>query len=406
MKKSIFIAIHYLEIGGAEISLIGFLQSIDYSKYDVDLFIYSHRGELIEYIPKQVNVLKEIGVYAHMESSVGTALKRGYFRLVVRRVWAKIRYALYKIKHPSLDNHPLYNIISESVLPILPKIGRKEGYDLAISYLQPHYIVLEKVRAAKKVCWIHTDYACIGVDVQQEIGMWNAYDSIVSISEDVTNSFLSVFPSLKNKILLLKNILSADFVCRRTLEIEEKEVRKEMPEAEGVVNLLSVGRFCYAKNYDNVPDICRRIINKGCRVCWYLIGYGSDEELIRKKIKEAGVENSVVILGKKANPYPYIKACDIYVQPSRFEGNSVTVREAQILAKPVVITAYPTSGSQVEDGQDGFIVPQDNEGCAAAMAEIIKDKVLIEKIRAGVVKKNFENKEQIKVLDTMFRHNV
>ncbi len=402
MKKSILIAIHYLEIGGAEISLIGFLQSIDYSKYDVDLFVYSHRGELLEYIPKQVNLLKEIGVYAHMEASVGTALKRGYFGLVLRRVWAKIRYAFYKIKHPSLDNHPLHNIISESVLPILPKIGRKEGYNLAISYLQPHNIVLKKVSAAKKACWIHTDYACVGVDVQQEIGVWSAYDNIVSISEDVTNSFLSVFPSLKNKILLLKNILSADFVRQRTLEIEEKEIRKEMPKLEGGVNILSVGRFCYAKNYDNVPDICRRIINKGCRICWYLIGYGSDEELIRKKIKEAGVEKNVVILGKKANPYPYIKSCDIYMQPSRFEGNSVTVREAQILAKPVVITAYPTSGSQVEDGQDGIIVPQDNEGCATAMAEIIKDKVLIEKIRAGVVKKNFENKEQINVLDTMF----
>ena len=57
MKKRIFISMHYMEIGGAEISLIGLLQAMDYSKYDVDLFIHSHQGELMQFIPKEVNLL-------------------------------------------------------------------------------------------------------------------------------------------------------------------------------------------------------------------------------------------------------------------------------------------------------------------------------------------------------------
>ena len=95
--------------------------------------------------------------------------------------------------------------------------------------------------------------------------------------------------------------------------------------------------------------------------------------MIRRKIVETGMEDNVIILGKKANPYPYIKACDIYVQPSRYEGKSVTVREAQILCKPVVITDYPTARSQVRDGVDGVIVPMDNEGCAAGIVSLIID---------------------------------
>ena len=67
-KKKIFIAIHYLEVGGAEISLIGLLQSLNYSRYDVDLFVYSHRGELMEYIPEQVNLLEEKGCYPYLEA--------------------------------------------------------------------------------------------------------------------------------------------------------------------------------------------------------------------------------------------------------------------------------------------------------------------------------------------------
>lgn len=138
-------------------------------------------------------------------------------------------------------------------------------------------------------------------------------------------------------------------------------------------HLLSVGRFCEAKNYDNVPDICKRVIDSGCDVKWYIIGFGVDEPLIRQKIAEAGMQEHVIILGKKENPYPYIKACDIYVQPSRYEGKSVTVREAQMLCKPVAVTNYPTANSQIQDGVDGVIVPMDNEGCAKGLAEFILD---------------------------------
>ncbi len=106
----------------------------------------------------------------------------------------------------------------------------------------------------------------------------------------------------------------------------------------------------------------------------FLIGYGSGENLILQKIKEAGMEEHVIILGKKSNPYPYIKACDIYVQPSHYEGKSVTVREAQILYKPVVVTNFPTSSSQILNGKDGVIVPMDNQGCADGILHLIQGK--------------------------------
>ena len=101
------------------------------------------------------------------------------------------------------------------------------------------------------------------------------------------------------------------------------------------MKLLSIGRFTHAKNYDNVPDIARRIVTDyGIDdLRWYIIGFGGDEQLIRRNIDRAGMQEHVVLLGKKSNPYPYIKACDLYVQPSRYEGKSVTVREAQIRAR-------------------------------------------------------------------------
>ena len=391
MRYRIFIAIHYLEIGGAEISLIGLLQALDYCKYDVDLFVYSHRGELMQFIPNEVNLLPEIPEYAQIERPMKDAIKEGYWRIVLRRLIAKRRFARYKkSKHP-VDNGAIFGYVFDSVTPVLPSLGSLGEYDLAISFLTPHNIVAEKVKAKKKAAWIHTDYSKIDVDAELELPVWSKFDHVVSISDQVTENFLGVFPSLKDKIVRIDNILSPKFVRERAEQIPPDMVNKEMPKEDGVTNLLSVGRFCYAKNYDNVPDICRRIIDTGANVRWYLIGYGGDEALIRSKIAEAGMEDRVIILGKKSNPYPYIKACDIYVQPSRYEGNSVTVREAQILCKPVVVTDYSTARNQVQNGVDGFIVPLENQECANCIASLINNHSLLVEIACNLFINDFGN---------------
>ena len=380
MKRRIFISMHYMEIGGAEISLIGLLQAIDYSKYVVDLFIQSHQGELMQFIPKEVNLLPEFSSYAHIERPIKEAILHREWGVVLGRI--KARYLFFK-KNRGLrakEGSVIMQYVIDSLERYLPDFENYGNYDLAISFLHPHNVVLHKVKAQKKICWIHTDYSTIDVNAALELPIWEAYDHIMSISEETSKAFLKVFPTLKDKIIVMENILSPDFVRGRAELISQEEVAKEMPREEGVVNLLSIGRFCEAKNYDNVPDICNRlnyqlsIVNCQLRVRWYIIGWGGDEVLIHKKIIEAGMQDHVILLGKKNNPYPYIKASDIYVQPSRYEGKSVTVREAQILGKPVVITNYATAKSQVLDGVDGVIVPLDNEKCANGIASFIKNK--------------------------------
>ena len=403
MRKRILIAIHYLEIGGAEISLIGLLQSLDYSKYDVDLFVYSHRGELMQFIPKEVNLLPEIPEYAQIERPMKDALKDGYWRIVLKRLIAKRRFARYKKSTNPVDNGAVFGYVFDSVTPVLPSLEYLGEYDLAISFLTPHNIVADKVKAKKKAAWIHTDYSMIDVDAGLELPVWSKFDHVVSISDQVTENFLGVFPSLKDKIVRIDNILSPKFVRERAEQIPPEVVDKEMPKEDGVTNLLSVGRFCYAKNYDNVPDICRRIIESGVNVRWYLIGYGGDEPLIRSKITEAGMENHVIILGKKSNPYPYIKACDIYVQPSRYEGNSVTVREAQILCKPVVVTDYSTARNQISDGIDGVIVPVENEGSAEGIINVINSFWQIKAISETLAKFDYGNVSEAEKLSVLLR---
>ena len=394
MKKRIFIAIHYLEIGGAEMSLIGLLQSIDYTKYDVDLFVYSHRGELMKYIPKEVYLLPEIGAYSYIEKPIKDAVKHGYIGVSLGRLWAKFQFHNYAMQHTLKDRAPLMQYVAENVSPFLPSLRKYGEYDLAISYLTPHHIVLQKVNAKKKVAWIHTDYSRIGVNAKKELPIWSGYDHIISISPDVTRNFLQVFPTLKDKIIEMENILSSDFVRSRAEESADIPFTRNN---KSVINLLSVGRYTEAKNFDNIPDICKRI-NLKLKVNWYIIGYGSDENLIRKRIEEAEMQEYVILLGKKENPYPYIKACDIYLQPSRYEGKAVTVREAQILCKPVVVAHYATAPSQVQDGVDGVIVPQDNESCAEGIVDFINDKKLQNTIISYLHQHDYGNKSEVEKL--------
>ena len=98
------------------------------------------------------------------------------------------------------------------------------------------------------------------------------------------------------------------------------------------------------------------------------------------------------------NPYPYMKMCDLYVQPSRYEGNCVCVHEAQMLGKPVVITNYATSASQLVDGVDGIVVPMDNAGCAAGIAALLRDPQRMEQLSKNCRERDYTNAAEVNKL--------
>lgn len=393
MKKKLLIVSHALEIGGAERSLIGLLDALDPKIWDIDLFLLRHEGELMEDIPAYVNLLPAMPSYTVLARPMKDTLREGHVLLTAARFAGRVAAGRYTKKHGHTESGVGLEYSHKFTSPLMPAIQPNKEYDLAVSFLTPHYFVAQKVRAKKKIAWIHTDYSRVQVNIPSETAMWSAYDHIASISDAVTESFLKVFPSLKNKVVLIENILPIRYVKKQAKAFS---VEPEMP-ADGI-RLLSIGRFCYQKNFENVPDICSRLIQSGLDVYWYIIGFGPDEQLIRQRIAGVGIEGRVILLGKKENPYPYIKACDLYVQPSRYEGKAVTVREAQILGKSVVITDYATSSSQLEDGVDGVIVPMDNEGCAAGIAHLLCDPEQMTSLSQTCEARDYSNRQEVEML--------
>ena len=175
MKPRILILMHYMELGGAESALLGLLQSVDSDRVDVDLFIYSHRGELMDFIPTdKIHLLPEIEAYSLTEKSLLEVVRKGYWRLALARMMGRRDTDSFCTKHPNPEKPAECGTFFQqrATWKVLPQIRPHVEYDLAISFLTPHFFVLNNVRAKKKIGWIHTDYTRILIDVEAELKMW------------------------------------------------------------------------------------------------------------------------------------------------------------------------------------------------------------------------------------------
>jgi glycosyltransferase involved in cell wall biosynthesis len=392
MKKRMLIIGPGMEIGGVERSLLGLMDSIDYGEYEVDLFLLSHTGEFMPLINENVNLLPENKLFSLVSWPIAKLIRSGHLYMAAIRIWSKLYGAMRAriMKTESLNITLCKKIVSK-------KVARLEGtYDIALGFFAPHYFLDEKVNARVKVGWVHTDYSNVTEmpDVRFTLPMWDGVDYIACVSKQVKASFDSVYPTLKNKTIVVENILSAEFVRKQA---DCFSVEREMLN-DGNIKILSVGRFCTAKAFDEAVVACSLLIQRGYLIKWYLIGYGPDEQLIYSKIKEYHMENYVIVLGKKSNPYPYIQACDIYAQPSRYEGKAVTVIEAQILNKPVMITRYATSASQVREGIDGFICEMGAEGIARGLSYLIEHPEVCSLLAQNTRNYNYGNENETEKL--------
>lgn len=357
-----------MEIGGAERSLIGLLEALESKNVQVSVFLYRREGEFIKDLPRYVHLLPEIPAYRAYTEPISSFVKHGKLHFAAARLLAKLAVFLYgTFRRKPTGTWTYMQYISAFLQPLLSNIPGE--YDLAVQYLGVADTLVHKVTAKRKAAWNHTDYATQYPNVKLDRRVYAHVDYIVSVSESCTETFRRMYPTFSQKAVTVENCLARELIERKSLLPAAGMYREA-----GETVLLSVGRFCEAKNFEAIPKICTALLKRGLSVKWYILGYGDREAQIREAIQSAHMEDFVVLLGKKENPYPYMRMCDIYVQPSVYEGKCVAVREAQLLGKPVIITDFPTARSQLRDGIDGVIAPLDTDGFADALAALIEDK--------------------------------
>jgi len=391
--KKILISSFDMEVGGVERSLISMLNNFDYENYAVDLMLYRHQGDFLDLVSNKVNLLDEIPQYTTYRKSIGEILKEKQYGIGISRIFSKIHAGfLGKIKRMEESGYYQMQLMWKYALPFLPKTEKQ--YDVAISYLWPHYFVSEKVNAKKKIAWIHTDFSTVETDIQLDIKMWRKFDYIVAVSEACKMAFLNKYGEFESKVIVIENITSPDFIrVMANAKVDNPMIK------DNRFKIVTVARLSHAKGIDNAVRALKKLKEKGYHdITWYVVGYGGDEALIQDLIKESNLEDSFILLGKKTNPYPYMKEADLYVQPSRYEGKAVTVGEAQILSIPVMITNYTTAKSQVKDGVDGYITELSIDGIVRGIEKLYNTPVMRQELVSNCIKTNYSNSLELNKL--------
>ncbi|URT70212.1 glycosyltransferase [Cytobacillus firmus] len=388
MKKNLLFVIDSLDCAGAEKSLVTLLSLLDYSKYSVDLMLFGHGGVFEKLVPKEVNILRPLEYTAFTKLNLKEAffysLRNFKFNLLVTR----LNYSL-RIRYQQYENSQIARIFWQSVSKVIesnPKI-----YDIAISYAQgvPTFYVAEKIIARKKIGWVNTSYRLNNQEKNFQKTYYDQYNKIIAVSKSAHDIFLETFPIYTNKIDILYDINNPDFINNMA------NVGQSFEDNFNGVRLLTIGRFDAGKGYDMALEACKKLKEKGINFRWYVMGKGPLIEVIKKSIKENNLCDHFILIGVKANPYPYIKNSDIYVQTSRFEGFGLAIAEARMLNIPVVTTRFDAVYNQMVDGKNGLVVDMNAEAICEGIIKLINDADLREEIIEYLQSEKKGNVEEI-----------
>lgn len=338
LKNLLFINGH-LNPGGCERSLTDLLRHLDYTKYHVDLLLFEGMGEYAGELPEEVNVIfyDITNTFGSYGACIGRALReRDGFTLALRSVMLFCK------------------LFGAGSLRFARGLFRrlKKNYDCAVAY-RPGFctdFAAYAVRADKKISWWH--HGAIELHDNERRSLRRAYDRmdyVAAVSEGCRQLLLHEFPGMDGKLVTIPNIIDAD-----EIKIKADDYQADTYDG-GTIQIVSVGRLSPEKNMAVCPDICRMLILRGFQIRWYIIGSGTQEKEIYDKIVGDGLSGSIVLLGSLPNPYPYIKAADIYVHPSLVESQGISVLEAMALSKPVVAAASLGPMEFIKNGENGIL---------------------------------------------------
>jgi glycosyltransferase involved in cell wall biosynthesis len=379
-KKKVAILLPWLKMGGTNKIALHFMKEL--SQYcDVTLILSEYTGELLSQLPENIHLVvdtmrpfKEIFKEDLRKLRIGNLIRDAVY------------YGRIKAKKDNVDNYRY--------------LVQRHGYicdtefDCAISYhgQSPERLLnlLYRTHAKKKVAWIHGEFSNTADHCRRMNVYYDQLDHMFFVSNHTLNSCLGKFTMDRNKCSVYYNPIDKQ-------EILDKAEHPCTPEFDpAFINLLTVGRVSAEKGQDMIPAVTRKLLDAGHKVRWYVVGDGDTRVKVESLIRENNVNDNVILLGTRTNPYPYMKSCDIYVQPSYTEGYSTTICEAGMLGKAIVGTK-PSGGiyDQITDGEDGFIVDATVEGLTEGVRKLIENAALRREFEQNIQKKNFEGKGEI-----------
>lgn len=372
MKRKVLFVVHQLNLGGVQKALISALNALDYSENEVTLYVRKNRMDLLPQVNR--NVSKTI-----INQDTTKYYRKPY------AIWLQL---LLKIKYSQKTKQKLnvYIISSQMKYEKERYFSDDVEYDLAVSYIQSYTakFVDENVKARRKVMFYHgstDEFHDVNEKAMQH------FERIYCVSKGAQKAVQGFYPQYVDKIDCLENYVDAESVRQKA-----NEFVPDYPNDKLI--LCSCGRITPVKGYDLAVGAAEILKKSGLDFKWYFVGDGVDRTKIEALISEKQLDDYIVITGLQNNPYPYIKNCDIYVQPSYEEAYGLTIIEAQILDKIIVSTKTVGGVDIIHDGIDGLLVDIDAKSIAQKISLICQDKDLQKSIQNNLAKIDYSKDYQ------------
>lgn len=360
MRKKLLFVINTLSRAGAETALLELLRRLDPEGYDISLFVLTGQGEMVAELPPYVRLLNT----AYDTASVlGRGGKRKLTRRVLRSLCARgtavrlfpylLRNLWDMLRRGSVNVEKLlWRVLSDGV----PRWDTE--YDLAAAYLEggSTYYVADHVNASKKAAFVHIDYTLAGFTRKLDLDCYRKMDKIFAVSDAVRSRFLEVYPEHGHKLEVFPNLLAVPEILRKS------RLPGGFSDDHDGVRILTVGRLTAQKSFEISIEAFKLLKDGGGRFRWYVLGEGDQRSYLEQKIRALGLTEDFILCGAVDNPYPYFAQADLYVHASRFEGSSISIREAQVLECVVLASDCGGNREAVSDGVDGKLCPLTPEG--------------------------------------------
>jgi|GEM_PF-353048 len=402
VSKRMLIMTDSMVCGGVEKSLLSLMAVCE--DYAIDLVLTHKRGSLLSYVPNHCRVLSvpwtqeneyewEYGNRKYLSALLvslrwGQAIKLLFTHLVYLR-WAVPAGKRRAVRFMKM----VQNRMSTNVT----------HYDIAISYGDTTEIlmyVLKTVHAKRKVAWIHNDFPLSYFDRAAFGEEYKAFDLVVACSVELTSTMSKLLQEKGVVVSYIPHILDRKTYLKLASE-SQPFVKNNC-----CLNIVSVGRVCEQKGFDIAIEVCEKLKKQGINVQWYVVGDGDKMGTYKQQAVDKGLEKDFHFVGQKLNPYPYIYNCDIYVQPSRYEGYCLTLAEARLLGKPIVTTDFVGAREQIKDGITGVIVKCDSQALADAVCRLVRDPRLREEFSVNLLGQNYVQSDTKAVRMQLFGEQV
>ncbi len=364
MKKRILIIYYEMMLGGSTTSLLSFMNCINTEKYDVELQLYRNTGDLYDLIPEHIKVLPQAFEY---EGKISSLLKK--IKIILTGYAFRARNVNKKVGLEGYSGQ----VLSEFQAKHLSRKSKKH-YDYAIGFIEgwPNRYLAYCVDADKKYGWIHSTFKNIAPIPEEEYPWIERADNIVFVAKDCRDDFVKLAPKYAEKAIFIENLFDSKIIRKRSEKIDTEDESFGTFLADDCFKIVTVCRLhIETKGLDRIVNCVKELKKIGYNFRWYIVGEGEDRQKLELLIKDAGVQDRIVLFGMKKNPYPFVAKCDLMCMPSRWEGKPMTVTEAKILGVPPVVTEYLSAREQIADGIEGIVVENTEESIIPVLKDLM-----------------------------------